>query len=40
MRVSSRIPFGDRKTGESKRRKKYFFAFEGEKLKESILEDY
>jgi len=29
MRVVSRIPFGDRRTGESKLRKKYFFAFEG-----------
>ncbi|HAE42240.1 MAG TPA: hypothetical protein DCG34_04885 [Clostridiales bacterium] len=31
MRVTSRIPFGDRRTGESKLRKKYFFAFEGKR---------
>ena len=31
MRVASRIPFGDRKTGEIELRKKYFFAFEGKR---------
>ena len=31
MRIASRIPFGDRRTGESKLREKYFFAFEGKK---------
>ena len=31
MRVVSRIPFGDRRTGEIELRKKYFFAFEGKR---------